>query len=58
MTVSARNFRSAENKLLRLYSLWHETHRLDVQTQCLDLLGKMQRVHPAFNLRQRFQIAF
>lgn len=58
MNESVRKFRAKERKLLRLYSLWHETHRDDLERQCLTLLGEILAVQPQFKLRNEFQSAF
>ena len=58
MKESVRRFRAKESKLLRLYSLWHETHRDDIERQCLTLLGEILAVQPQFKLRNEFQNAF
>ena len=59
MNASARNrFHTKAKKLLQLYSLWHETHREDVQRDCLKLLAEILAVEPHFQLRSEFQKAF
>lgn len=58
MKESVRKFRTKEKKLLQLYSLWHETHRDDVQRKCITLLGQIVAVNPSFSLRHGFQKAF
>ena len=58
MKESARKFHAKAKKLLRLYSLWHETHSDAVQRQCLRLLGEVLSLEPHFNLRREFQKAF
>ncbi|HXV27636.1 MAG TPA: hypothetical protein VD913_01590 [bacterium] len=58
MKGSARNFKSKAEKLLRLYSLWQETRRDDLQRRCLGLLGEILNREPRFNLRQEFKEAF
>jgi len=58
MKGNARRFKTKAKKLLRLYSLWQETRREDIQRQCLGLLGEILIREPRFNLRQEFQEAF
>ena len=50
--------RMKEQRLLRLYSLWHEYHQEGLRRKCLSLLGEIVSVDPAFNLRREFQVAF
>jgi len=58
MIGNARKFRAKANRLLRLYSLWHETNRGEIRRECLHLLSEILSVDPRFNLRQEFQKAF
>lgn len=58
MKGNVRNLRSKAKRLLRLYSLWHATHREDVQRKCVVLLSEIMAVEPRFNLRREFQKAF
>ena len=53
-----RSFRIKEKRFLRLYSLWQETRREDLQKKCFQLLGEMIRMKPGFNLRSEFEGAF
>lgn len=50
--------RIQERRLMRLYSLWHETHQEDYEKQYLSLLGEILSKDPAFNPRHDFQAAF
>lgn len=52
------SFRTKEKRFLRLYSLWQETRREDLQKKCFRLLGEMIRMKPGFSLRSEFEIAF
>ena len=58
MSGNVRRFRGKASRLLRLYSLWHKTHRGDLQAKCLQLLGEITAAQPHFNLRREFQKAF
>lgn len=59
MTANARRgFKAKAKLLLKLYSMWHETHRQDIQMRCLNLLGELMAADPKFSLRREFQIAF
>ena len=58
MRGNVRRFQAKARRLLRLYSLWHETNREDVKRQCLSLLGEILTVEPRFSLRREFQKAF
>lgn len=58
MKRSARKFNAKARRLLRLYSLWQETRREDLQTKCMGLLGEILNIEPGFNLRQEFKTAF
>jgi len=52
------SFRIKEKRFLRLYSLWQETRREDLQKKCFQLLGEMMRMKPGFSLRSEFESAF
>ncbi len=58
MKRSASKFKTKAKRLLKLYSLWQETRREDVQQKCVGLLGEILDIEPGFNLRREFQIAF
>lgn len=58
MKGNARKLHSKARRLLRLYSLWHETHREDLQQKCVLLLSEIMAAEPRFNLRHEFQKAF
>ena len=58
MKGNVRRFQAKARKLMRLYSLWHETQRDDVKKQCLRLLGEILAVQPRFSLRKEFRDAF
>jgi hypothetical protein len=59
MNVSARNqFRAKARRLLRLYSLWHETNSIEIQRKCLALLGEILAIDPGFSLQKEFKSAF
>jgi len=58
MKRSARKFNAKARRLLKLYSLWQETRREDLQIKCMGLLGEILAIEPAFNLRGEFQTAF
>ncbi len=58
MKRNARKFKVKARRLLRLYSLWQETRRDDLQQKCMDLLGEVLDMEPGFNLRREFQNAF
>ncbi|MBP9865684.1 MAG: hypothetical protein KBC91_04690 [Candidatus Omnitrophica bacterium] len=58
MRDMVRSFRIKEKRFLRLYSLWQETRREDLQKKCFRLLGEMVRLKPGFSLRSEFEVAF
>ena len=58
MKGNVRKFQAKAKRLLRLYSLWHETHREDVQEKCMMLLSEILAVEPRFSIRREFQKAF
>ena len=58
MKRSARKFQVKAKRLLRLYSLWQETRREDLQQKCMGLLAEILDMEPSFNLRGQFQDAF
>lgn len=58
MKGNARKFESKAKQLMRLYSLWHSTHREEVQQKCIMLLSEILAVEPRFSLRREFRKAF
>lgn len=55
---NARRLRVKAKRLLQLYSLWHETHRGELERQCVGLLREILAMEPHFSLRHEFQKAF
>ena len=47
-----------EIRLLKLYSMWHETHDLSLRKRLLVRLKTVMRRIPDFDLRRRFEQAF
>ena len=47
-----------EVRLLKLYSMWHETHDLSLRKRLLVRLNTVMRRIPDFDLRRRFEQAF
>lgn len=58
MIGNARKFRMRADRLMRLYSLWHETHREEVQREWMRVLSEILVQDPNFSLRREFQRAF
>ena len=58
MTARHREARSLERLLLRYYSAWQETHRIEFAERWMTLLGKLLRINPHYSIRQPFQRAF
>ena len=58
MKGNVRKYPAKARRLLRLYSLWHSTHREDIQRKYLVLLAEILASDPCFNLRPEFQKAF
>lgn len=58
MKKSAHKIEIKARRLLKLYSLWHKTHREDIEAQYLHLLSDILMVNPRFKLRNEFQRAF
>lgn len=58
MKRSARKFQVKAKRLLKLYSLWHETRRQELERQCERLLSEILDIDPGFSLRREFQTAF
>ena len=58
MRENVRKFQTKARRLLKLYSLWHETQRDDVKKKCLRLLGEILMINPRFSLRHEFDSAF
>ena len=52
MKGNALRLQSKARKLLRLYSLWHETHKEEFQQKYLSLLGEILILEPRFSMRQ------
>ena len=58
MKGNVRKCRVKARRLLRLYSLWHETRREDLQRKCMRLLSEILAVEPRFSLQHEFRKAF
>jgi len=58
MTANVRKCKNKADRLLRLYSLWHETKRDEIRREFLTLLREVLALNPRFNLRHEFQKAF
>lgn len=58
MKDSVRRLRAKQRQLLRLYSLWQETKREDIQRKFLWVLGEILAVKPGFSLWNEFKKAF
>ena len=52
MKGNALKLQSKARKLLRLYSLWHETRKEEFQQKYLNLLGEILILEPRFSMRQ------
>lgn len=55
MKENVHNIEAKAKKLMRLYSMWHETHREEFQRKYLVLLGEILAVEPRFSLRREIQ---
>ncbi len=55
MKENVRKIEVKARKLMRLYSLWHETHREEFQRKYLTLLGEILAAEPRFSLRREIQ---
>ena len=53
-----RSNKEVEERFLRLYSMWHETHDLTLRKRLLVRLNLLMRRVPNFDLRRKFQNAF
>ena len=53
-----RTNKEVEERFLRLYSMWHETHDLSLRKRLLMRLELIKRRTPNFDLRSRFNHAF
>lgn len=58
MTTRAREARSLERKLLRYYSAWQETHRIEFAERSMILLTRLLRLDPHYSIREPFRQAF
>ena len=58
MKGNVRKYQVKARRLLRLYSLWHETQREDLKKKCLTLLSEVLAIDPRFSLRHEFESAF
>ena len=58
MTQKARRFRTLENRFLAVYSAWQETHRLELATESLRMLGELISLNPRYSFRHSFDRAF
>ena len=52
MKGNALKLQSKARKLLRLYSLWHETRKEEFQHQYLNLLGEILVLEPRFSMQR------
>lgn len=50
--------RSIERRLLRFYSAWQETHRLEFADKSMELVGEILRLNPHYSIRSPFEQAF
>ncbi len=58
MRGNPRKLRAIERKLLKLYSAWQETHRVEFAAQSMELMGQILRLNPAYSIRSPFERAF
>lgn len=58
MKRSVRRFQVKARRFLKLYSLWHKTHREGLKVKWLRLLGEITKVKPDFDLEKEFRGAF
>ena len=58
MTARLREARLLERSLLKYYSAWQETHRIEFAERCMTLLGKILRINPHYSVQQSFRQAF
>ena len=52
MKGNAHRLENKARKLMRLYSLWHETRKEEFQRQYLNLLGEILLLEPRFSMRR------
>lgn len=53
-----RRLRLIERKLLRFYSAWQETHRLEFVDKSMQLVAEILRLNPHYSIRHPFERAF
>lgn len=58
MSKKLVKIRSMERKLLRCYSAWQETHRLEFAAKSMALVGEILRLNPHYSIRSPFERAF
>jgi len=58
MRGNLRKLRVIERKLLRLYSAWQETHRMEFAAQSMDLVSQILQLNPNYSIRSPFNRAF
>lgn len=58
MRTNLRRLRVIERKLLRLYSAWQETHRIEFAARSVELMGQILRLNPHYSIRNPFERAF
>lgn len=51
MKGNAHKLELKARKLMRLYSLWHETHKEEFQRKYLNLLSEILLLDPRFSMR-------
>lgn len=50
--------KEVEERFLRMYSMWHETHDLSLRKRLYVRLNRVMRTVPNFDLRRPFEQAF
>lgn len=58
MIQRPERLRMMERRLLKLYSDWHESHRIELADAWLKLAGELVRLKPNYSFRKTLQRAF
>ena len=58
MNNKLRRLRAIERKLLRFYSAWQETHRIEFADKSMQLVREILQLNPSYSIRHPFERAF
>ena len=56
--MKGRLLKEKADKLIKLYSLWHETNRADIQKRCFSVLSEILAIKPDFDLLKELNVSY